>query len=95
MDFANAAMAIIDEDQEAAILESFDKQADFYIKLVDKYMEYGKPRIISFHDDWGSQMAPFFSADTIRRMILPSLKRVLFHIQKRGAFVDMHSCGKT
>ncbi|MBN1907828.1 MAG: methyltransferase [Deltaproteobacteria bacterium] len=95
MDFANAAMAIIDEDQEAAILEFFDKQADFYIKLVDKYMEYGSPRIISFHDDWGSQMAPFFSADTIRRMILPSLKRVLFHIQKRGAFVDMHSCGKT
>jgi hypothetical protein len=29
------------------------------------------------------------------KRILPSLKRVLFHIQKRGAFVDMHSCGKT
>jgi hypothetical protein len=60
MDFAGAAMAIIDEDQEEAILSFFDVQADFYIKLVDKYMEYGNPRIISFHDDWGSQMAPSF-----------------------------------
>ncbi len=95
MDFDGAAMALIDEDQEEAILEFFDVQADFYIRLVDKYVEYGNPKIISFHDDWGSQRAPFFSPATVRKMILPSLKKVLFHIRKRGAFVDMHSCGKT
>ena len=95
MDFDKAAMAIIDEDQEDAILEFFDAQADFYCRLIDKYIEYSNPRIISFHDDWGSQMAPFFSPATIRKMILPSLKKVLSHIKSRGVFVDMHSCGKT
>jgi hypothetical protein len=95
MDFDRAAMALIDEDQEDAILEFFDMQADFYCKLVDKYVEYANPRIISFHDDWGSQRAPFFSPDTVRKMILPSLKKVLSHIRSKGAFVEMHSCGRT
>ena len=95
MDFDGAAMALIDEDQEGAILDFFDVQADFYCKLVDKYVEYGNPRIISFHDDWGSQRAPFFSPATVRKMILPSLKKVLSHIREKGCFVDMHSCGKT
>lgn len=94
MDFDGAAMALIDEDQEEAILEFFDVQADFYCRLVDKYVEYGNPRIISFHDDWGSQRAPFFSPATVRKMILPSLKKVLSHIRSKGVFVDMHSCGK-
>lgn len=94
MDFDRAAMALIDEDQEDAILEFFDAQADFYCKIVDKYVEYSNPRIISFHDDWGSQRAPFFSPDTVRKMILPSLKKILFHIRSKEVFVDMHSCGK-
>ncbi len=94
MDFDRAAMALIDEDQEAAILEFFDAQADFYCKIVDKYVEYSNPRIISFHDDWGSQRAPFFSPDTVRKMILPSLKKVISHIRGKGVFADMHSCGK-
>ena len=94
MDFDGAAMALIDEDQEDAILEFFDVQADFYCKLVDKYVAHGNPRIISFHDDWGSQRAPFFSPATVKKMILPSLKKVLSHIHSKGVFVDMHSCGK-
>ena len=95
MDFDKAAMALIDEDQEDAVLEFFDLQADFYCKLVDKYVEYSNPRIISFHDDWGSQRAPFFSPNTVRKMILPSLKKVLSHIRRKGPFVEMHSCGRT
>lgn len=94
MDFDGAAMALIDEDQEDAILEFFDVQADFYCKLVDKYAEYSNARIISFHDDWGSQRAPFFSPALVRKMILPSLTKVISHIREKGLFADMHSCGK-
>jgi hypothetical protein len=94
MDFAGAAMALIDEDQEEAILTFFDVQADFYCKLIDKYLEYSDIRMLSFHDDWGSQRAPFFSPATVRKMILPSLKKVLTHARNEGLFVDMHSCGK-
>ena len=94
MDFADAAMAIIDEDQEEAILDFFDAQADFYCRLIDKYVEYSDVEMLSFHDDWGSQRAPFFSPETIRKMILPSLKKILSHARNRGLFIDMHSCGK-
>ena len=95
MDFDGAAMALIDEDQEVAVLEFFDALADFYCKLIDKYVEYSNPKVISFHDDWGAQRAPFFSPATVRKMILPSLKKILSHIREKGVFVDMHSCGKT
>jgi hypothetical protein len=94
MDFAGAAMALIDEDQEEAILNFFDAQADFYCRLIDKYLEYSDIKMLSFHDDWGSQRAPFFSPATIRKMILPSLKRILSHARNGGLFIDMHSCGK-
>ncbi len=94
MDFADAAVAIIDEDQEEAILNFFDVQADFYCRLIDKYVEYSDVEMLSFHDDWGSQRAPFFSPATIRKMILPSLKKILSHARSRGLFIDMHSCGK-
>lgn len=94
MDFAGAAMALIDEDQEEAILNFFDAQADFYCRLIDKYLEYSNVKMLSFHDDWGSQRAPFFSPATIRKMILPSLKKILSHARNEGLFIDMHSCGK-
>lgn len=94
MDFAGAAMALIDEDQEEAILKFFDAQADFYCRLIDKYVEYSNVKMLSFHDDWGSQRAPFFSPATIRKMILPSLKKILSHARNHGLFIDMHSCGK-
>ena len=94
MDFQYAAMALIDEDQEEAILEFFDIQADFYNKLIDKYIEHHNIKMLSFHDDWGGQHAPFFSPATVRKMILPALKKVVSYAHSKGLFVDMHSCGK-
>jgi hypothetical protein len=94
MDFDGAAMALIDEDQEEAILDFFDVQADFYCRLIDKYLEYSDAKMLSFHDDWGSQRAPFFSPATVKKMIFPSLKKVLSHARKGGLFIDIHSCGK-
>ena len=94
MDFGGAAMALIDEDQEDAILSFFDAQAGFYCSLIDKYLEYSDIKMLSFHDDWGSQRAPFFSPATIRKMILPSLKKILSHARNKGLYIEIHSCGK-
>ena len=94
MDFDNAALALIDEDQQDAIHELFDALADLYIKMIDKFIYcYGIDQL-SFHDDWGSQRAPFFSLATVREMIVPYVKKVVDYCHSRGVFFDMHSCGK-
>lgn len=78
MDFENAAMAMIDEDQQDAVKDLFDKLADLYIVLIDKYLEVFGDRIdaVCLHDDWGHQRGIFFSPDTIREMIVPYMKKV-------------------
>lgn len=94
MDFENAAYALVDEDQQEGVHRLFDKLADFYDEYISYYKKYLNCDIISFHDDWGSQRAPFFSLGTVREMILPYLKRVVDSTHKYGMKFDLHSCGK-
>jgi len=94
MDFSNALLAIIDEDQKEAVHELFDTLCGVYEKVIDNMIKYLHIDMLEFHDDWGSQRAPLFSADTIREMILPYLKRIVDYCHERGVFVDLHSCGK-
>jgi hypothetical protein len=94
MDFENAAVALIDEDQKDAIHSLFDKLATMYDRIITHAKKYFNPLIINFHDDWGSQRSPFFSLATVREMILPYLKRVGDSIHRNGMYFDMHSCGK-
>lgn len=94
MDFENAAMALIDDDQKDAIHELFDALANVYIEMIDGFKDAYDVDVLSFHDDWGSQRAPFFSLGTVREMIVPHLKKVSDHCHSKGIFFDMHSCGK-
>ena len=94
MDFENAVVALIDDDQKAAVHELFSALTDLYIKIIDKYIECFPVDQLQFHDDWGSQRAPFFSLDTAREMIVPYLKRLTDHCHANGIFFDLHSCGK-
>ncbi len=94
MGFENAAMAMIDEDQEDALKALFAKTTKLFMDMVDKYAEYF-PEINAFnvHDDWGSQKAPFFSQDAAMNMIVPYMKQLTDHIKSKGLVADMHSCG--
>ena len=94
MDFENAALALIDDDQKDAVHELFDALAEMYTKMIDKYIWAYNINSVSFHDDWGSQRSPFFSLDTVREMIVPHLKKVTDFCHSRGVYLDMHSCGK-
>jgi len=93
MDFAPAAMALIDEDQVGAVKEIFEAMTDLACKLVDKFCQYW-PAIDGFniHDDWGSQKAPFFSQD-VAKMFIPYMKTLNDHIHSKGRFSTLHSCG--
>ncbi len=93
MEFENAALALIDEDQKDAVHALFSKLCDFYDDMFRRFKKYYNADGIYFHDDWGSQRAPFFSLDVCREMIVPYLKRVCDTCHELGMYLDLHSCG--
>ncbi|MDR1299038.1 MAG: methyltransferase, partial [Oscillospiraceae bacterium] len=95
MDFEGAIMAMIDEDQQNAVKELFDKLSDLYIKILDKYITHF-PQIDGFciHDDWGSQKETFFSPTLAAEVIVPAMRRVTDFAHSKGKACDLHSCGQ-
>jgi hypothetical protein len=95
MDFGNAAVAMIDEEQKDAVKDLFDKATDLYIRIFDKFIKYF-PAIDGFtiHDDWGSQKETFFSPGVVEEMIVPYMRRVTDHLHSEGKFCELHSCGQ-
>lgn len=93
MDFEGAAMALIDEDQREALRELLHETTSLYMRILDKCVQYYRFDGVCIHDDWGSQMAPFFSEEVARSLFLPEMKRFVDHAHQFGKFVDLHSCG--
>ena len=93
MDFGNAAMALIDDEQKEAVHRFFrvvtDKRKRFY-ELARKYYHVD---IMNINDDWGSQRASFFSYDTAREMLMPYMKELCDCAHELGMYVDLHCCG--
>lgn len=95
MDFEDAAVALIDEDEVVYVKEIAHELTDLYIKIIDKAVEaYGDGiHGICIHDDWGAQKSPFFSEEAARDIFLPQMKRFVDHCHSKGKYVDLHSCG--
>ncbi len=94
VDFEDAALALIDEEQQEDVHRLFDKLADFYVDLITRMKKYFPIDMLMLHDDWGSQRAPFFSLDTCREMLVPYVKRVADACHNMGIWYNAHSCGK-
>ena len=94
MDFSNAILALIDDEQKDAVHEIFDMLCGVYIKIIDNLIKYFNIELLELHDDWGSQRAPLFGEDTIREMIAPYIKRVFDYCHAHGVATTLHSCGK-
>jgi hypothetical protein len=94
MGFEDAAIALIDDDMKPSVHRFFEKLCEFYDAYLSMYMKYHHFDVVCFHDDWGSQRAPFFSTDLVREMILPYLKHMFATIHGHGTVVVFHSCGK-
>jgi hypothetical protein len=91
MDFENAAVAMIEDPDTVSAF--FAKLADLNISIIERYKKYFHVDGIVLHDDWGGQRFPFFSAETVSKVILPHLKRVIDRTHELGLFFTMHSCG--
>ncbi|MGN0292935.1 MAG: hypothetical protein ACI4D3_02910 [Lachnospiraceae bacterium] len=95
MGFENAAVAMLDEEQEDDLKELFQALTDLHCKLIDKCVEAYGDGLAGFtvHDDWGSQRAPFFSEDCAETFLVPGMKQLTDHIKSKGMIADLHSCG--
>ena len=93
MGFEDAAVALVDEEQEDAVLELMDALSDLCCRIVDKCCEYFAVDGFVIHDDWGTQRAPFFSFETGRRLLVPYMKKMTDHIHSKGKTAELHSCG--
>lgn len=94
MDFMNAAMALVDDEQTDAIQELFEATTALACDIVDKICTYW-PSVDGFivHDDWGSQRDPFFSDTIARELFLPHMQKFVSHIHEKGRYCGIHSCG--
>ncbi|MCL2632350.1 MAG: methyltransferase [Coriobacteriia bacterium] len=94
MDFENAAVALIDDDQKEAVHSLFASLVECYCDIIGRAYNAYPFDAIWFHDDWGAQRSPFFSLDVAMEMIVPYIKQVREFCHSIGVFFDMHSCGK-
>jgi len=93
MDFAEAAVALIDEDQKESVHRFFRAVTDSrkkYYTLVKKWFD---PEVVNFNDDWGSQRAEFFKKETAAEMLVPYVKEAVQCAHDLGMYVDLHCCG--
>lgn len=93
LDFANAAVALIDDDQKEAVHRLFRVVTDIHKKFYTNCKKYFNADIVNFNDDWGSQRAEFFSVATAREMLLPYVKELVEHVHSLGMYWDLHCCG--
>ena len=93
LETTEAAIALLDEDCKADINEFFIKLTDFYIKLIDKCVEYYQPDGILIHDDWGHQRGYFFSPAILDEVFVPHIRRLSDYVHSKGMFFELHSCG--
>lgn len=95
MEFENAAMAIIDDDQIDAVKELLDKiTTEVYIPYLENIAKYfPQVKMIWVHDDWGAQRSPFFSTATAMDVLVPNMQKFVAKAHELGMFVQFHSCG--
>jgi len=92
MGFEDALCALLDETEEVG--KFFDAMADYKINLIRKLKEHYNPDMITFHDDWGTQKALFFSPELWRMLIKPRMKKIIDFAHSCNIGFIMHSCGK-
>jgi hypothetical protein len=93
MEFENAAVALIDEEQKDAVKELFQALTDLYKDIIGRLKKYFNIDAIFFHDDWGGQKDPFFSNAMCSEMIAPYIRQVVDFCHSIDVIFDFHSCG--
>lgn len=94
MDVSNAAIALVDEDQEYAVQSFLDKLSDFYCDYITRVSKIGRIDSVMIHDDWGTNNSAFFSLDTARKFFVAPIKKVVDTCHSLNIIYEHHCCGK-
>ena len=94
MGFEEAAVALMDEDQEDAIKELMMALSDVYCKIIENYVKYFDVDMFYIHDDWGTSLQPFFNKNIAAEFFVPAMKKVTDKVHELGRIAELHSCGR-
>lgn len=94
MDVSNAAIALVDEDQEYAVQSFLDKLSDFYCDYITRVSKIGRIDSVMIHEDWGTNNSAFFSLDTARKFFVAPIKKVVDTCHSLNIIYEHHCCGK-
>lgn len=90
--FEDAFCYLLEEPEELTAF--FTKLTDWHIHLLEVIKEnYPLVDMILFHDDMGSQRAPFFSSSMYDELMVPHYQRITQRCHALGMFIALHSCG--
>ena len=67
--------------------------AEHIIALLDKVFELYPVNMITYHDDWGTELDTFFSEKMMEDIVFGPTKRIIDHVKSKGVFFMLHSCG--
>ncbi len=93
MDFENAAMALVDDEQKESVHRFFRAVTASRKKYYAQVKRWFDPYVANFNDDWGSQRAEFFSVETAKEMLVPYVKELGETVHSLGMRFDLHCCG--
>lgn len=94
MDVSNAAIALVDEDQEYAVQSFLDRLSDFYCEYITRVSKIGRIDSVMIHEDWGTNASAFFSLDTARKFFVAPIKKVVDTCHSLDIIYEHHCCGK-
>lgn len=94
MDVSNAAIALLDEDQEYAVQAFLDKLSDFYCDYITRVSKIGRIDSVMVHEDWGTNASAFFSLETARKFFVKPIKKVVDTCHSMDIIYEHHCCGK-
>lgn len=94
MDVSNAAVALVDEDQEDAVKGFLDRLSDMYCDYISRVVKIGRIDSVMLHEDWGTNNSPFFSLDTAKKFFVAPMKKIVDYCHSLDIIFEHHCCGK-
>ena len=90
--YGEGMLAMAEEPE--AVSDLFAYFADRMIAFYDLMKSLYPLDIVTYHDDWGTQRATFFSPAMMEELVFEPTKKIIDHIKADGVLFLFHTCGK-
>jgi len=89
--YGEGMLAMAEEPEAVSDLFAFfsDRMIAFYDLMKQLY----PIDIVTYHDDWGTQRATFFSPKMMEELVYEPTKKIVDHVKADGVIFQLHTCG--